>query len=158
MKKLPQVMIAFVLMIAAYYAYQYLYQVNKPINKEISVDQLDDTRMSKAVYSYEPTPNITFVDIELTDEQINNIIGWINAVPKSSIVELNQIPSNISAGIVFGLHSRKEIRVQYDLEKIYVTRTDVKNKQVKYAIVQDDLKAFFDEQLKGFYFGKDKVN
>ncbi|MNE43529.1 hypothetical protein D3C80_1377080 [compost metagenome] len=45
----------------------------------------------------------------------------------------------------------------YDLEKIYITRTDIKYKPVVYSINQRELKQFFDTQLKGFYFGEDKV-
>ncbi|QOS78507.1 hypothetical protein JNUCC31_27995 [Paenibacillus sp. JNUCC31] len=46
-------------------------------------------------------------------------------MPDSSIIELQETPSNISAGIAFRLHSRKDITIQYDLEKIYITRTDL---------------------------------
>lgn len=156
-KILKTLIITLLLLLVAYYSYQYLNQENEQLNKEISIDQIKSTQMTKAVYSHK-TPNITFVDIKLTDEQINQIVGWINSVPESSIIELHQTPSNISAGIAFRLHSRRDITIQYDLEKIYITRTDIKNKQVKYSIVQNDLKSFFNEQLKGFYYGKDKLN
>ncbi|MGC5771618.1 hypothetical protein [Paenibacillus pabuli] len=149
--------IVLAILLVAYYSYQNLNQENEQLNKEISIHQIKSTQMTKAVYSYETIPNITFVDIKLTDEQINKIVGWINSVAGSSIIELHQTPSNISAGIAFRLHSRRDITIQYDLEQIYITRTDLKNKETKYSIVQEDLKSFFDEQLKGFYYGKDKV-
>ncbi|WP_379391529.1 hypothetical protein [Paenibacillus lentus] len=116
--------------------------------------------MSKAVYTKEGTGAIVnWVDIKLRQDEVENIANWINSVPESEIIELNQIPSNksISAGIVFRLKNNKEIRIQYDLEKIYITRTDQKNSQVVYSINQGELMNFFDTQLKGFYFGEDKV-
>ncbi len=127
------------------------------INKEIMISDISNVQMSKVVYSRDTIPNIQFIDIELTEEQVENIVEWINTVPQSAINELNQIPSNISAGIVFQLKRNKEIRIQYDLEDIFISRTDVGRSQLKYSIIQDQLKLFFDEQLKGFYFGKDKV-
>lgn len=83
--------------------------------------------MSKAVYTKEGTGAfINWVDIKLKQDEVENIASWINSVPESEIIELNQIPSNISAGIVFRLKTDKEIRIQYDLEKIYITRTNLK--------------------------------
>ncbi|OAB43718.1 hypothetical protein [Paenibacillus glacialis] len=131
---------------------------NSNLNIKISTEQISSTQMSKVVYSHETIPNIKFIEVELTEEQIRNIADWINTVPTSSIKELNHIPSNISAGIVFRLKSKKEIRIQYDLEGIFITRTDIKSTQVMYSIYQDNLKHFFDEQLKGFYFEQDRLN
>lgn len=130
---------------------------NSNLNKKIIVDQVRSTQMSKVVYSRVTSPNIKFIDIDLTEEQIREIADWINSVPNSSIDELNHTPLNISAGIVFRLKSNKEILIQYDLENIYITRTDIKRSQVMYSINEKNLKNFFNEQLKGFYFGQDKV-
>lgn len=130
------------------------------VTREIQIKQIASTEMSKAVYTKEGTGAfINWVDIKLRQDEVENIANWINSVPDSEIIELNQIPSNtsISAGIVFRLKSNKEIRIQYDLEKIYITRTDLKKSQVVYSINQGELKKFFDTQLKGFYFGEDKV-
>lgn len=116
--------------------------------------------MSKAVYTKEGSGAfINWVDIKLRQDEVENIANWINSVPEPEIIELNQIPSNksISAGIVFRLKTNKEIRIQYDLEKIYITRTDLKKSHVVYSINKEELKNFFDTQLKGFYFGEDKV-
>ncbi|MNI75322.1 hypothetical protein D3C73_1314620 [compost metagenome] len=132
----------------------------KPGLKEIQIQQISSTKMSKAVYTKKGTGAfINWVDINLGPDDIKNIANWINSVPESEIVELNQIPTNtsISAGIVFRFKYNKEIRIQYDLEKIYITRTDIKYKPVVYSINQRELKQFFDTQLKGFYFGEDKV-
>ncbi|MFD3258107.1 hypothetical protein ACE3MQ_05795 [Paenibacillus lentus] len=128
--------------------------------KDIQIKQILSSEMSKAVYTKEGTGAIVnWVDIKLRQDEVENIANWINSVPESEIIELNQIPSNksISAGIVFRLKNNKEIRIQYDLEKIYITRTDQKNSQVVYSINQGELMNFFDTQLKGFYFGEDKV-
>lgn len=133
---------------------------SKPSLKDIQIKQILSTEMSKAVYTKEGTGAfVNWVDIKLRQDEVENIANWINSVPKSEIIELNQIPSNksISAGIVFRLKNNKEIRIQYDLEKIYITRTDIKNSQVVYSINQGELMNFFDTQLKGFYFGEDKV-
>lgn len=130
------------------------------VTREIQIKQIASTEMSKAVYTKEGTGAfINWVDIKLRQDEVENIANWINSVPDSEIIELNQIPSNtsISAGVVFRLKSNKEIRIQYDLEKIYITRTDLKKSQVVYSINQGELKKFFDTQLKGFYFGEDKV-
>ncbi|MDT8976616.1 hypothetical protein RQP50_10215 [Paenibacillus sp. chi10] len=130
------------------------------VTKEIQIKQIASTEMSKAVYTKEGSGAfINWVDIKLGQDEVENIANWINSVPESEIIELNQIPSNksINAGIVFKLKINKEIRIQYDLEKIYITRTDLKKSHVVYAINQEELKNFFDTQLKGFYFGEDKV-
>lgn len=130
------------------------------VTKEIQIKQIASTEMSKAVYTKEESGAfINWVDIKLRQDEVENIANWINSVPESEIIELNQIPSNksINAGIVFKLKTNKEIRIQYDLEKIYITRTDLKKSQVVYSINQEELKKFFDTQLKGFYFGEDKV-
>lgn len=133
---------------------------SKPSLKDIQIKQILSTEMSKAVYTKEGTGAfVNWVDIKLRQDEVENIANWINSVPESEIIELNQIPSNksISAGIVFRLKNNKEIRIQYDLEKIYITRTDIKNSPVVYSINQGELMNFFDTQLKGFYFGEDKV-
>lgn len=130
------------------------------LNKEIQVKQISSTEMSKAQYIRKGSGAfIDWIRVELNQNEINNIVNWINSVPDSDIIELIQIPSNtsISTGIVFRLKTRKEIRIQFDLEKIYITRTDIRTGQVIYTINQEDLKNFFDKQLKGFYFGEDKV-
>ncbi|WP_242615168.1 hypothetical protein [Paenibacillus solani] len=130
------------------------------LNKEIQVKQISSTEMSKAQYTRKGSAAyIDWIRVELDQNDINNIVNWVNSVPDSDIIELKQIPSNtsISAGIVFRLKTRKEIRIQYDLEKIYITRTNIRTGQVIYTINQEDLKNFFDKQLKGFYFGEDKV-
>lgn len=130
------------------------------LNKEIQVKQISSTEMCKAQYTRKgPAAYIDWIRVELDQNEINNIVNWVNSVPDSDIIELKQIPSNtsISAGIVFRLKTRKEIRIQYDLEKIYITRTNIRTGQVIYTIKQEGLKNFFDKQLKGFYFGEDKV-
>lgn len=136
------------------------YMSKTKLNKEILVHQISSTDMSKAQYTRKGSGAfIDWIRVNLNQNEINNVVNWINSVSDSDIIELKQIPSNtsISAGIVFRLKNRKEIRIQYDLEKIYITRTDIRTGQVVYTINQDDLKSFFDKQLKGFYFGEDKV-
>ncbi|WP_456290049.1 hypothetical protein M1D70_13000 [Paenibacillus sp. AK002] len=131
------------------------------LNKEIQVKQISSTEMSKALYTRKGSgAYIDWIDVELNQDEINNIVNWINSVPESDRVALKQIPANtsISAGIVFKLKPGREIRIQYDLEKIYITRTDIWTRQMIYTIDQENLRDFFDQQLKGFYFGEDKVN
>lgn len=114
--------------------------------------------MSRAVYSKNDLGSqINFEDIKLSQEQIENIISWLNNTPESAITIMEETPSNISAGIVIKLKSSKEIRIHYDLEKIYITRTDINMRMVKYSIEQEQLKGFLDVMLKGFYFGKDNL-
>ncbi|WP_235680326.1 hypothetical protein [Paenibacillus albicereus] len=127
-------------------------------NYLIKTDQISNTQMSLAVYrNYGFGAEINFEDINLKQEQIEKIISWINNTPESEITTLNETPSNISAGIVLKLKSRKEIRIQYDLKKIYITRSDIKKSLVKYSIEQKNLNDFFNENLKGHYFGSDNV-
>lgn len=131
------------------------------LNKEIQVKLISSTEMSKARYTRKGSgAYIDWIDVELNQDEINNIVNWINSVPDSDRIALKQIPSNtsISAGIVFKLKAGKEIRIQYDLEKIYITKTDIWTRQMIYTIDQENLRDFFDQQLKGFYFGEDKVN
>jgi len=131
------------------------------LSKEIQIKQIVSTEMSKVKYTREgQMASINWIDVDLSQKDIHNIVNWINSVPDSDIIEIDQVPANtsISAGIVFRLKAKKEIRIQYDLEKIYITRTDIRTGQVLYTINQEDLRDFFDKQLKGFYFGEDKVN
>lgn len=110
------------------------------VTREIQIKQIASTEMSKAVYTKEGTGAfINWVDIKLRKDEVENIANWINSVPDSEIIELNRIPSNtsISSGIVFRLKTNKEIRIQYDLEKIYITRTDLKKSQVVYSIKEN---------------------
>ncbi|WMT39685.1 hypothetical protein RE628_20105 [Paenibacillus sp. D2_2] len=131
------------------------------LNKEIQAKKISSAEMSKVQYTSNGSGGayIDWIKVELNQNEINNIVDWINSASASDITELNQIPSNtsISAGIVFRLNTRKEIRIQYDLENIYITRTDIRFGRVIYIINQENLKDFFDKQLKGFYFGEDKV-
>lgn len=130
------------------------------LNKKIQVKQVAKTEMFKALYiRNESGVFVDWIKVELSEVDINNIVNWINSVPDSDVIELNQMQSNtsISTGIVFRLKDRNEIRIQYDLERIYITRTDVRTDQVIYTITQKNLKEFLDKQLKGFYFGEDKV-
>ncbi|OZB96185.1 hypothetical protein CJP46_09750 [Paenibacillus sp. XY044] len=157
MNKKTPILIIVLFLIGAGYLYQSFLKDELKPNRSISVNEIVSTEMSKVVYSRDTTPNINFVDIKLTNAQIRSIAEWINSVPDSSVIKMNQIPPNISAGIVFRLKANKEVRIQYDLEKIFITRTDVKNAQM-YSIEQEELKNFFDQQLKGFYFGNDSVN
>ncbi|MCR8656701.1 hypothetical protein [Paenibacillus endoradicis] len=136
------------------------YTVKHILDKEIQLKQISKTEMSKRVYS--KTGGIGYVSTEeiiLNEEEIKNIIYWINPVSESEVTELKQIPNNtsISAGIIIGLEANKEIRIQYDLEKIYITRTDIKGKGILYTIDKKELKSFFNEKLKGFYFGEDNI-
>jgi hypothetical protein len=131
------------------------------LNKEIQVKKISSTEMSKVQYTSNGLGGayIDWIKVELNQNEINNIVNWINSASDSDITELNQIPSNtsISAGIVFRLKTSKEIRIQYDLENIYITRTDIRSGRVINIINQENLRNFFDDQLKGFYFGEDKV-
>ena len=136
------------------------YTVNHISEKEIKIKQITYTEMSKKVYSR--TGGIGYIsteDIILTEEEIENIIYWIQSVSESEVTEMKQIPINtsISSGIIIGLKKNKEIRIQYDLENIYITRTDIKGKRILYSIDQKEFKRFFNEKLRGFYFGEDTV-
>lgn len=131
------------------------------LTKEIRTDRIKSTKMSKIQYSkIGDGAFIDWLDVHLNEVEIGNIAGWINSVSEADMTKLEHMPArtSISAGIVFNLRGRKEIRIQYDLERIYITRTDIKDRSVLYSIHQEELKAFFDNQLKGFYFGKDRVN
>lgn len=144
--------------------YFFLHDLNSfpsKLSKEIQIKQIVSTEMSKVKYTREgQMTSINWIDVDLSQKDIHNIVNWINSVPDSDIIEIDQVPANtsISAGIVFRLKAKKEIRIQYDLEKIYITRTDIRTGQVLYTINQEDLRDFFDKQLKGCYFGEDKVN
>ena len=90
------------------------------LNKEIQVKQISSTEMSKARYTRKGSgAYIDWIDVELNQDEIINIVNWINSVPESDRVALKQIPPNTSirAGIVFKLKPGREIRIQYDLEK-----------------------------------------
>ncbi|MCQ4088403.1 hypothetical protein [Saccharibacillus sp. JS10] len=90
---------------------------------------------------------IYFIDVELQQEQIEAIVNWMNSTPAHAITIRDHTPSDIVAGIVFRLSSNKEVRIQYDSENIYVTRTDLKSEGVRYSIEQHQIKDFFDQQL-----------
>ncbi|MEJ8302724.1 hypothetical protein [Saccharibacillus sacchari] len=128
------------------------------VKSQVSTKQITNTEMGRSVYSQKNgIAFIEFEDIPLDQQQINNIIGWINDAPESAITLMDDIPSNISAGIVFTVKPNKEVRIQYDLDQVYVTRTDVNRDGLRYSIEQEELKNFFDEKLQGFYFGADTV-
>jgi len=131
------------------------------IDKKILIKEISHVEMSKQVYSKAGGVSyITSEDIKLTEEEIENVVNWINSVSESEVMEMEQLPNNtsISAGIIIGLKFNKEIRIQYDLEKTYITRTDIKGKRILYSIDQKELKSFFNEKLKGFYYGEDTIN
>jgi hypothetical protein len=130
------------------------------IEKKIQTNQILNIEMEKKVYTTAAGMGyISSENIMLADEEIDNIVSWVNSVSESDILVMNQMPKNtsISTGIVLKLKFNKEIRIQYDLETIYITRTDIKGKRILYSIEQNDLKSFFDEKLQGFYFGEDTV-
>lgn len=150
-KKSTKAILLLILLFAVFYLFQKDWNnviSDKSLNKEISVEDISSIHMSKAVYTRTGNgATVNFEDVELNQDDVINITSWINSTPESEIIELNRIPSNISAGILIRLKSRKEIRIQYDLENIFITRTDVKKKQVMYSINQGNLKNFFDKKL-----------
>lgn len=133
--------------------------VGSIMNRPVDIENISGTEMERAVYSYLPAggAHVRFEDIHLNPDQINEITGWLNTAPESAITMLDNMPSDISAGIVFKVKSNKEVRIQYNRDKVYVTRTDVNRQMLRYSIEQAELKNFFDEQLKGSYFGEDTV-
>ncbi|GIP32994.1 hypothetical protein [Paenibacillus sp. J2TS4] len=72
------------------------------------------------------------------------------SVSADGIREVQQVNPALSAGIVFNLKSSAEVRIQYDKEDVYVTRTD-KTGQKKYIVESAVLKEFFDNKLKLFH-------
>lgn len=128
--------------------------------RHLHIKQISSTEMLKVEYKQKGDGAfINWIDVELSQDDIRRIVSWINSVPESEMMKVNRIPPNssISAGISFKLKMNTELLIQYDLETIYVTTTDFINRQAIYSIHQGDLKGFFDAQLKGFYFGEDKV-
>ncbi|WP_051507149.1 hypothetical protein [Saccharibacillus sacchari] len=132
--------------------------VGSIMNRPVDVEKISSTEMGRYVYSNQNGAGfVQFEDIPLDTQQIDNIATWINEAPESAITMLDTMPSDISAGIVFKVKSNKEVRIQYNRDKVYVTRTDVNRQMLRYSIEQAELKNFFDEQLKGSYFGEDAV-
>jgi len=128
------------------------------MNRPIDVEKISSTEMGRYVYSNQNGAGfVEFEYIPLDTQQIDNIATWINEAPESAITMLDNMPSNISAGIVFKVKSNKEVRIQYNRDKVYVTRTDVNRQMLRYSIEQAELQNFFDEQLKGSYLGEDPV-
>lgn len=128
--------------------------------RPLHIKHISSTEMLKVTYTKKGNGVfINWIDVELSQTEIERIVSWINSVPESEMRKVNQIPPNssISAGISFKLKMNTELLIQYDLEKIYVTTTDFFNRQAIFSIHQGDLEGFFDAQLKGFYFGEDKV-
>ncbi len=128
------------------------------MNRPVDVEKISSSEMGRSVYSHKNGAGfIEFEDIPLDQQQIKHITSWINEAPESAITMIDGVPSNISAGIVLKVKSNREVRIQYDLDKIYVTRTDMNRDGLRYSIEQAELKNFFDEKLEGFYFGEDTV-
>lgn len=108
-------MIAIVALIIILQTNQKSFNTTSIVNQKIKADQISSIEMSKAVYSKNGLgAQIKFEDIKLNQEQIEIITSWINNTPESAITVMDETPSNISAGIVFKLKSRKEIRIQYN--------------------------------------------
>ncbi|MGP4038532.1 hypothetical protein ACTWP4_01290 [Gracilibacillus sp. D59] len=87
------------------------------------------------------------VGVELTQDEINQVLDLYNSVPEERISEVKQVPSDLKAGITFDLKKETEIRIQYDGEKIYKTYSDKKG-QKKYVIDYPELNTFFDNKLE----------
>ncbi|MFC4777350.1 hypothetical protein ACFO9Q_11200 [Paenibacillus sp. GCM10023252] len=131
---------------------------NDNINKPIQIREISTTKMQKAVYTSDGDgARIKFEDIDLTHDEILRIVQWINLSPKADISKLVAVPANISMGIVIRMKSKREVRIQYNLESIFITKIDAIKGQVQYSIKQPKLKEYFDQHLKGFYFGQDMV-
>lgn len=136
----------------------YLLLIHKlDLNKAISINQITSTEMSKAVYANEGKGvQISFENVELSHEDVSQIVDWINATPESAKTRLKEdrFAPSIRVGVILKFKWNNEIRIQYDCEKIYITRTGVAGRELKYSMDQHELKNFLDEHLKGTYFGK----
>ncbi|RJE90265.1 hypothetical protein D3P07_08650 [Paenibacillus sp. 1011MAR3C5] len=132
--------------------YQSIYQ-------SISADQIQGVQMSKAVYTDKDAgASVHFERLELGEEEVGKLVEWINSVPDSDITEVQSFTGSIKAAITLTITPAKTIRIQYVKDHIYIERTDTRYYPVKYMIKHSELKDFFDDYLKGFYFGKYSVD
>jgi molybdopterin-biosynthesis enzyme MoeA-like protein len=115
------------------------------LHKTISADEIVKVSMGKWVYG---DVGVEHVEVELSPEDMNNVRTWFNSVPDDRIQEVGYVNPNLAAGIVFELKSNAEVRIQYDNNDVYVTRTEPKlDSQVMYVVDYAELKSFFDEKL-----------
>ncbi|XEC95795.1 hypothetical protein AB6A23_04280 [Paenibacillus tarimensis] len=115
-----------------------------PLHKVIASEDVEKVRMGVMVYH---EPRIEAVDIDLTDQEINEIRSFYNSVPADRMKEVQEVNPALVAGIVFNLKSNAEVRIQYDKKDVYVTRTD-KTGQEKYIVEFPELKSFFENKLE----------
>ncbi|SMG34627.1 hypothetical protein SAMN06295960_1957 [Paenibacillus aquistagni] len=114
-------------------------------------DEIIETRMSKSVQTrIGDMVKVHFEDAELTDADLSSIVEWINTVPDSQIMEIQQGFNHIKAGILIKLDNKRELLLQYNGQHIIMTRKgfDEQHAMVKYVIEQENLKHFFDQKLE----------
>ncbi|NGZ76948.1 hypothetical protein [Saccharibacillus alkalitolerans] len=124
----------------------------------LSADDVAASKMSKAVYHKESlggsdAVRIEFVDVDLTKEQSDELLSRIGKQKFSVRSHMENIPGSVRAAVMFELPFNRELRIQYNGDQVYLTRTNAWGRVDRTAIEQDDLRRFFDEQLAGAFYG-----
>ncbi|MCC3375948.1 hypothetical protein [Cohnella sp. REN36] len=118
-----------------------------PLNKQIQPTDVQGYKMSKWVVENSFAKQ---ADVSLTQQQVIQLVDMFNSIPEMSVVQVESVDPQISAGIVLGLKPDREIRIQYAKKEVYVTRNDLSNDfELKYYKVNlENIKGFFEGFLK----------
>jgi hypothetical protein len=117
------------------------------LNKQLQLSDVVGYKMSKWVNENSFAKQ---ADVSLTQQQVNQFVDMFNSVSETSIVQVERVDPQISAGIVLELKPDREIRIQYAKNEVYVTRNDLNNDfELKYyKVIDGNIKGFFEEIMK----------
>ncbi|WP_211748614.1 hypothetical protein [Paenibacillus sp. Marseille-Q4541] len=125
------------------------------VSSHLKPENIKNFEMTKVMYTRgDGGVKVYFTDVNLQQDEVRNITDWLNAASDLEKVPISSIPGSISSGIRLYLKPAGEVLIQYNRENIYITRTGVFNKEVRYIDNNVEFKQFFDKHLEGSFLGQ----
>ncbi|GLX68033.1 hypothetical protein [Paenibacillus glycanilyticus] len=122
-------------------------QAESPVYETINSSDIVDYNMSKWVAEGATAMQ---EDISLSQQQVNQLIQWLNSSSGTTVTAIDRVDPQISAGIAIELKNDREIRIQYAKTEVYVTRNDLfkEGKLTYYKVDDPKIAGFFDTIIK----------
>ena len=123
-------------------------------SSHLEPENIKSSEMTKVMYTRgDGGVKMYFTDVILQRDELRNITDWLNVEQDLEEVPLSNIPGSISSGIRLYLKPVGEVLIQYNRENVYITRTGIFNKEVRYIDNNLEFKQFFDKHLEGSFLG-----
>lgn len=127
------------------------------LSSHLEPENIKSSEMTKVMYTRgDGGVKVYFTDVILQQDELRNITDWLNVESDHEEVPLTSIPpGSVSFGIRLYLRPVGEVLIQYNRENVYITRTGIFNKEVRYIDDNLEFKQFFEKHLEGSFSGKE---